>query len=103
MAGRDLVNSKICPEGAHGLAAMATERQIAPQDETLSLLFQRKHAACNVADGPLLVKVEMADSHGLCSPFWLSGSVLNGQLSLDTPSDMLQRCYSLWSRHKSRT
>eukprot|EP00435_Cladocopium_sp_Y103_P037423 s66_g9.t2 len=38
-------------------------------------------------DGPLLVQVAVAD----CSCFWLSGDVVNGTLSLETPSDVLQR------------
>jgi hypothetical protein len=37
-------------------------------------------------DGPLLVQVAVADSS--C---WLSGDVVNGMLSLETPSDVLQR------------
>ena len=40
----------------------------------------------NTKDGPLLLQVAVADAS--C---WLSGDVVNGTLSLETPSDVLQR------------
>lgn len=48
-----------------------------------------------MADGPLLVQVGSADPPGPGAPgsfsWWFSGDVVNGQLSLETPSDVLQR------------
>ena len=77
---------KICPEGAQRLATMATKRKhMVHGEEILSLLLHRT-LPLNQSDGPYLLQVDV-NSHG----FWLSGDVVNGHLSLETPEDVLQR------------
>ncbi len=78
---------KICPEGAQRLATMATKRKhIVHGEEILPLLLHRS-LPLNQSDGPYLLQVDVNGPNG----FWLSGDVVNGNLSLETPEDVLQR------------
>ncbi|CAJ1384674.1 unnamed protein product [Effrenium voratum] len=76
---------KVCPEGAKRLAEMAAKCKAYPEGEALQQLLESRRWSCGLDDGPLLVAVPLEHGHG--QERWLSGDVVDGQLTLDTPSD----------------